>query len=80
MSVATPHSSHHRYALEVIAAGKHVLIEKPIATNAADAQEIVDAARAAGVFAMEAMWTRYLPQTDILRQLIADGALGRIHT
>ncbi|WP_259162493.1 Gfo/Idh/MocA family protein [Microbacterium phyllosphaerae] len=76
--VATPHSSHHRYALEVIAAGKHVLIEKPIATTAADAQEIVDAARAAGVFAMEAMWTRYLPQTDILRQLIEEGALGRI--
>ncbi|MCS3444180.1 putative dehydrogenase [Microbacterium phyllosphaerae] len=62
----------------MIAAGKHVLIEKPIATTAADAQEIVDAARAAGVFAMEAMWTRYLPQTDILRQLIEEGALGRI--
>ena len=76
--VATPHSSHHRFALEVIASGKHLLVEKPIATTAADAQEIVDAARAAGVFAMEAMWTRYLPQTDILRQLIADGVLGRI--
>lgn len=37
------------------------------------------AARAARIFVMEAMWTRYLPQTDIVRQLLADGALGDVH-
>ncbi|MFF2243334.1 Gfo/Idh/MocA family protein [Arthrobacter sp. NPDC058130] len=77
--VATPHSSHRNLALLAIAAGKHLLIEKPIATSAAEAQEIVDAARAAGVFVMEAMWTRYLPQMDILRQLIEGDELGKIH-
>jgi len=74
--VASPHSEHKRLALVAIAAGKPVLIEKPIALTAAEAREIRDAARAAGVFAMEAMWTRYLPQTDAMVQLRDDGVLG----
>ncbi|TDO51608.1 putative dehydrogenase [Kribbella sp. VKM Ac-2527] len=77
--IATPHSSHREFALLAIAAGKHVLVEKPFAMSAVEAGEIVAAARAASVFAMEAMWTRYLPQTDIVRQLLADGALGDVH-
>ncbi|MCU1576058.1 MAG: oxidoreductase [Leifsonia sp.] len=76
--VASPHSEHTAHALLAIGAGKHVLVEKPMAATAAEAQEIVDAARAAGVFAMEAMWTRYLPQTDIARQLLEAGALGEV--
>lgn len=77
--VATPHTLHREHALAAIAAGKHVLVEKPMATNAADAEAITSAARAAGVLAMEAMWTRYLPQTDVLRQVLADGLLGDVH-
>jgi predicted dehydrogenase len=77
--VATPHSSHRELALLAIAAGKHVLVEKPFAMSAAEARDIVAAARAARVFAMEAMWTRYLPQMDIVRQLLADGVLGDVH-
>ncbi|WP_348786595.1 Gfo/Idh/MocA family oxidoreductase [Leifsonia sp. NPDC080035] len=76
--VATPHSQHLEHALLAIAAGKHVLIEKPMAATADQARRIRDAARGAGVFAMEAMWTRYLPQTDIVRQLLDDGELGEI--
>ena len=76
--VASPHSEHLEHALLAIAAGKHVLIEKPMAVTAdAGARRIVAAARAAGVFAMEAMWTRYLPQTDIVRQLLDDGCARR---
>ncbi len=74
--VASPHSLHEEHALLAIAAGKHVLIEKPIAPTAAAARRIVAAARAAGVFAMEAMWTRYRPQSDIIRQAVADGLVG----
>lgn len=74
--VASPHSEHKRLALMAIAAGKHVLIEKPVAMTAAEAREIRDAAKAAKVFAMEGMWTRYLPQTDVMMQLKADGILG----
>jgi predicted dehydrogenase len=77
--IATPHSTHRDLALQAIAAGKHVLVEKPLATGAAEAAEVAAAGRAAGVLVMEAMWTRYLPQSDILRRLIADGVLGDIH-
>jgi predicted dehydrogenase len=78
--VASPHSEHHRQALAAIAAGKHVLVEKAFTRTAAEAAEVVAAARAAGVTAMEAMWTRFLPHIDVLRQLLADGALGEIRT
>ena len=74
--IAAPHSEHRVLAELAIAAGKHVLIEKPMATNAEDAAAIVAAARAAGVFAMEAMWSRFLPQTTVLRRLLDDGVLG----
>lgn len=74
--VAAPHNEHARLAHAAIAAGKHVLIEKPIATTVAEARGIADAAAHAGVFAMEAMWSRYLPQATIVAQLLADGALG----
>lgn len=76
--VATTHEFHKQHALLAIAAGKHVLVEKPLATNPTDAQEILDAARNAGVLAMEAMWTRYIPQSDVMRQLLSDGVLGEI--
>ena len=76
--VATPHPLHHDLALQAIAAGKHVLIEKPIAMSASEARAITNAGRAAGVLVMEAMWTRYLPQADIIRQVLADGVLGEV--
>lgn len=76
--VATPQSEHLSVGMAAIAAGKHVLIEKPLATTAADGRTLVAAARAAGVFLMEAMWTRYLPQSDVILQLISDGALGDV--
>ena len=59
--VATPHSHHREHALLAIAAGKHVLVEKAFTRNAAEAEEVFAAAREAGVFVMEAMWTRFLP-------------------
>ncbi len=77
--IATPHPSHHDLALEAIAASKHVLVEKPIAMSAAEADAITSAGRAAGVLVMEAMWTRYLPQSDVMRQVLADGVLGDVH-
>jgi predicted dehydrogenase len=76
--VATPHPLHRDNALSAIAAGKHVLVEKPFAMNAAQAREIAAAARAAGVFAMEAMWTRFLPHMVEIRRLLAAGALGEL--
>jgi predicted dehydrogenase len=72
-----PHT-HKIDALLAIAAGKHVLIEKPSALLAGDAEHIYSEARKAKVFAMEAMWSRYLPQASIIRQLVSKGVIGDI--
>lgn len=78
--VATPHPFHAEGALLAIEAGKHVLVEKPFTLNAQQARRIADAARSAGVIAMEAMWTRYLPHMVYLRELLAAGAIGDVRT
>jgi predicted dehydrogenase len=78
--VATPHSAHAQGALLAISAGKHVLVEKAFTLDAVQAQRVVDAARAAGVFCMEAMWTRFLPHVVRLRERLADGAIGEVRT
>lgn len=76
--VATPHSEHKEHALLAIAAGKHVLVEKAFTRNAAEAEEVFAAARAAGVFVMEAMWTRFLPHVAALHQVIDNGEIGEV--
>ncbi|WP_282947349.1 Gfo/Idh/MocA family protein [Cellulomonas endometrii] len=78
--VATPHSEHREHALLAIAAGKHVLVEKAFTRNAGEAEEVLAAARAAGVFVMEAMWTRFLPHVAALHQVIDSGEIGQIIT
>lgn len=76
--VASPHSHHAEHALLAIAAGRHVLVEKAFTPTAAEARDVVAAARAADVTLMEAMWSRFLPHYDVVRQLLADGALGEL--
>jgi predicted dehydrogenase len=76
--IATPHSHHREHALLAIEAGKHVLVEKAFTTTGDEAQAVVDAARARGVFAMEAMWTRHLPTMLAVRERIANGDLGEL--
>jgi predicted dehydrogenase len=76
--VASPHSLHLEHALLAIEAGKHVLIEKPIAVNAAQAESIYAAAEANNVTAMEAMWVAFLPQEFVIRNAIADGLIGPV--
>jgi predicted dehydrogenase len=78
--VATPHPMHRDNAILALRAGKHVLVEKPFTMSAAEAREIVDVAREHGLFAMEAMWTRFLPHTAIIRDWLAQGVLGDVVT
>jgi predicted dehydrogenase len=78
--VATPHPMHHANGLLALHAGKPVLVEKAFTMNAAEAEELVATARAARLFLMEAMWTRFLPHIAEIRSLLADGALGEIVT
>jgi predicted dehydrogenase len=78
--VATPHHLHAEHALLAIDAGKHVLVEKPFTLDAASAREVAAAAAARGVFCAEALWTLFLPRYDVVRQLLADSALGDLQT
>lgn len=78
--VATPHTAHFEHAMLALTAGKHVLVEKPFATNAADARALAAEARSRGLFCAEAFWTYHLPKFDVLRQLRDDGVLGEIRT
>ena len=76
--VATPHPHHRAVALAALAHGKAILVEKSFTVTPAATREIVAAARAAGCFAMEAMWTRFHPAVARLRELVADGAIGAV--
>ena len=76
--IATTHPFHRPHALMAIEAGKHVVIEKPLGLNAAQAREVLDAARRRGVFAMEAMWMRLNPLIRHAQELVAQGIVGEV--
>ncbi|NTF53302.1 Gfo/Idh/MocA family oxidoreductase [Agrobacterium rhizogenes] len=76
--IATPHTGHAEWAIKAIRAGKHVLVEKPIALSAYDAEAIYYEATKAGVFAGEAFMYRVHPQTAKLIELVKSGVIGDI--
>ncbi|NLA10477.1 MAG: Gfo/Idh/MocA family oxidoreductase [Microbacteriaceae bacterium] len=76
--IASPHPFHAEQALQAIAHGKHVLVEKAFAMNAAQARAVFDAADARGVVALEAMWVRYLPYLTVVQNWLAEGHIGRV--
>jgi predicted dehydrogenase len=76
--VATPHNMHHEHVRLALEAGKHVLVEKPMALNRAQAADMVALARAKKLFFAEALWTFFLPKFDVLQQVFESGALGEI--
>ncbi|MEO7071261.1 MAG: Gfo/Idh/MocA family oxidoreductase [Nostocoides sp.] len=78
--VASPHSEHHEHALLALNAGKPVLVEKAFMRNASEARNVVSVARARGLFVMEAMWARFLPHYDVIRQCVEGGLLGSVET
>lgn len=78
--VSTPHPMHAENARLVLEAGKHALVEKPFTVNRREAEELRDLAASRGLLVMEAMWTRYLPHMERIREIIAAGTLGEIRT
>ena len=78
--ISSPHSFHSAMAVTSIEAGKHVLVEKPLATSALEAESIRDASKLHSRFAMEAMHTRFHPKTLVLEKLLRDSELGRVWT
>ena len=76
--IATPASLHHRWTLAALAAGKHVLCEKPLAANADEAREMVAAGTASGLTMMEAFHWRYHPLVAQMAAVLTSGRLGAI--
>jgi dihydrodiol dehydrogenase / D-xylose 1-dehydrogenase (NADP) len=78
--IGSPHNYHKGHALMCIKNGKNVLCEKPMTLNAADAKEVIDAARSKGVFFMQGVWSRFFPLYEKIRNLKQDGTFGEIRT
>jgi predicted dehydrogenase len=76
--VATPHPAHHEAAKLCLEAGKPVLCEKPFTLDLATTQDLVDTARARGLFLMEAMWMRTNPAIRRIVDIARSGAIGDI--
>ena len=78
--IATPHPQHRAVALAALRAGKAVLVEKAFTVTPDATREIAALAAETGVFAMEAMWTRFQPAIARMRELIADGVVGEVRS
>jgi predicted dehydrogenase len=78
--VATPHPSHLPHGLLALDAGKHLLIEKPLALNAREARELQARAAELDLYCAEAMWTLFTPKFDVIRQVLDAGMLGQVRT
>jgi len=76
--IPLPNSMHVEWTLRAIAAGKHVLCEKPLTRRAVEVEQVFDAAERAGVVVMEAFMYRHHPQTTRLVELVREGAVGRV--
>ncbi len=76
--IGTPHSFHRDHAILALRAGRHVLVEKPFAINAAEASEMIAAARGEKLALMEAMWMRFIPSITEVRRLVAAGTIGEV--
>jgi predicted dehydrogenase len=74
--VGTPHSHHYDVTREALLAGKPCLVEKAFMANRREAQEIIDLAHERKVFLAEAIWTRYQPVVNMVRELINNGRIG----
>lgn len=76
--ISTPHPMHAEWCVSAARAGKHILCEKPLTMNALEAAVVIEAARSAGVFLMEAFMYRCHPQTARLLELIRGGSIGAV--
>lgn len=78
--IATPQSEHYQHILMALDAGKPVLCEKPLALNERQAKMLIDYAVDRGLLLCEAMWIRFQPFANTIRETIAEGHLGEIRS
>ncbi len=75
--IATPHSHHFPHAMLALEHGKPVLVEKAFTANAREARQLLDEAERRGLFITEAIWTRYMPLSMKVRELMESGIIGQ---
>lgn len=78
--IATPHSHHYEHTRLSLLKGKPVLCEKSFTANAEQAEELIRLAKEKNLFITEAIWTRYMPLSKTIKELIDNGAIGKPHT
>jgi predicted dehydrogenase len=78
--ISTPHTQHAEWAIKAAQAGKHILCEKPITLDHANALAVVEAARQNSVFLMEAFMYRCHPQTARIIEIVRSGEIGTVRT
>ena len=74
--IATPHSHHFEHAMMALEHGKPVLVEKAFTANASQAEELINTARSKGLFITEAIWTRYMPLSHKVKEIMESGIIG----
>ena len=75
--IATPHSHHYPHTMLALEHGKHVLVEKAFTANAAEAEILIETARKKGLFITEAIWTRYMPLSHKVKEIMESGVIGK---
>lgn len=78
--IALPHSHHCEWTKNALNAGKHVLCEKAFAVNESQAQAMISLARSKGLLLAEAIWTRYMPSRQIIKDLVDSEVIGEVYT
>lgn len=77
--IATPPQTHYPLGKLALQAGKHVLVEKPLATRVSEGRELAELAKAAGLVLMPGHTFIYSPAVNIVRELIRDDVVGEVH-
>lgn len=78
--IATPHSHHAEHMRQCLEGGKHVLCEKAFTSTAKEAREVFALAKQKGLLVTEAIWPRYMPMARTIRDFLASGKIGKIHS
>ena len=74
--IATPHSHHYEHSMLALESGKPVLVEKAFTANAAQAESLIRTAKDKGLFITEAIWTRYMPLSHKVKEIMESGIIG----
>ena len=75
--IATPHSHHFEHSMLALESGKPVLVEKAFTANASQAEKLIQTAKDKGLFITEAIWTRYMPLSHKVKEIMDSGIIGK---